>query len=435
MSLLRSLRSAEVLIALAVLVCFVLLGWLDYRNRARAVEHYDTFSSYDFQPGGYRAWYDLLQREGLSVARYERQPRYLTGSIATLIVANNVFDAALLAQVGKSSGTFSDTDLEALRSWVARGGRLIWLVDRATALGESQGDAKRRLRKLLGRDVAPSLHIPAVASSGRERDAAVVIAPSPLTRGVHQLSGRSRLRLPFDADPSITPLIADDGGSVAAWYSLGRGSIIVVTDETLFENSRLAKAGNARLAYDLAASRLQPGQVVAFEEWTHGYQSGDTWWSILPPPLRLSLGIAGGALLLLLLGAMWRFGPAAVLPENVERTSEEYLISMAALLKRGGATRKAVHDLALVALHGAARSVGLPDTAPASAIANRLRGSEAGDRRAHDLITLERLAGYQQPSSAELVEAARLSRTLRKELMLDGSQRFEPRRATARRSA
>jgi hypothetical protein len=435
MSVLRSLRSAEVLIALALLGCFVLLGWLDYRNRTRVVEQYDTFSSYDFQPGGYRAWYDLLQREGLSVARYERRPGYLRGSIATLIVSNNAFDAALRAQVGRPSGTFSDADLEALRSWVAKGGRLVWLVDRATALGDSQGEGKRRLRKLLGGDVAPSLHIPVVTSGRRQRDAAVVIAPLPLSRGVHQLSGLGRLRLPFDVDPSITPLIADDGGSVVAWYSLGRGSIVVVTDETLFENSRLAKADNARLGYDLAAFGLRPGQVVAFEEWTHGYQSGDTWWSILPPALRLALGIAAGALLLLLLGAMWRFGPAAVLPENVERTSEEYLISMAALLKRGGATRKAVHDLALVALHGAARSVGLPDAAPASAIANRLRGSEAGDRRAHDLITLERLAGYQQPSPAELVEAARLSRSLRKELMLDGPQRLEPRRATARRSA
>ena len=435
MSVLRSLRSAEVLIALAVFACFVLLGWLDYRNQTRSVEHYDTFSSFDFQPGGYRAWYDLLEREGQSVARYERRPGYLTGSIATLIVANNVFDAALRAQVGRPSGTFSDSDLEALRSWVVKGGHLVWLVDRATALGESQGDVKRRLRKLLGRDVAPSLHIPAVADSGHERDAAVVIAPSPLTRGVHQLSGRGRLRLPFDADPAITPLIADDRGSVVAWYGLGRGSIVVVTDETLFENARLAKADNARLAYDLAAFGLRPGQVVAFEEWTHGYQSGDTWWTILPPALRLALGIAGGALLLLLLGAMWRFGPAAVLPENVERTSQEYLISMAALLKRGGATRKAVRDLALVALNGAARSVGLPDSSPASAIANRLLGSEAGDRRAHDLMTLERLAGYQQPSSAELVEAARLSRTLRKELMLDGPQRLEPRRAPARRSA
>jgi hypothetical protein len=432
---LRSFRSAEVLIALAVLGCFALLGWLDYRNQTRTVDRYDTLSSYDFQGGGYHAWYDLLQREGLSVARFERRPGYLNGSIATLVIANNALGAALRAQAGEPGGTYSEVDLEALRTWVAKGGHLVWLVDRATALSGSSADAHRSLRKLLGRDVSPGLHIPAVANTGGKTDAAIALAPSPFTQGVRRLSGTGRLRQPYEEDPFVTPLAADDRGAVVAWYDLGRGSVVVVTDESLFENARLAKADNARLAYNLAAYGVRPGQIIAFEEWTHGHQAGDTWWAILPATLRLALAIAAGALLLLLLGAMWRFGPAAVLPENAERTSQEYLVSMAALLARAGATRKAVHDLAQIALHGAARSAGLPDSAPASAIAARLRGSEAGDRRAHDLITLERLAGYQQPSSAELVEAARLSHTLRKELMLDGTQRIEPRRATARRSA
>jgi hypothetical protein len=431
----RSLRSTEVLIALAVLACFVALGWLDYRREVRTVERFDTFSSFDFQRGGYRAWYDLLQREGIRMARHQRRPAYLNDSVGTLIVANNVFDALLREQAGQSTGYYTDADLEALRTWVASGGRLVWLIDQATALTTPEGDAKRKTRKLLGRDTAPALRIPDVSQTGPANDAAITIAPSALTDGVKTLSGTSRLRIPFDTAPEVTPVIADDKGAVVAWYALGKGSIVIVTDETLFENSRLGKADNARLAYNLAALRLRPGDTVAFEEWTHGYQSGDTWWAITPWTLRLALSLAGGALLLLLLGATWRFGPAARLPENIERTSEEYLISMAALLDRGHATRKAVHDLAQIALHAAARSVGLPDSAPASSIATRLRGSEAGDRRAHDLITLERLAGYQHPSPGELIQAARLSRDLRKELTFDGSQAIQPRRSTARRSA
>jgi Domain of unknown function (DUF4350) len=431
----RALRSAEVLIAGAVVVCFILLGWFDYSRQAREIERFDTFSSYDFQHGGYHAWYDLLQREGIRVARYQRRPAYLNDSIATLIVANNVFDAGLREQAGQPAGAYSDADLEKLHGWVVSGGRLVWLVDQATDLGTMHIEASSSARRLLGHREQSVLRLPFVSRSGGSTDAAVPIVPSPLTDGVRMLSGSGRLRIPFDADPEVTPLVADGHGSVVAWYALGKGSVVIVTDETLFENSRIGKADNARLAYNLAAFGLGPGDAVAFEEWTHGYQSGDTWWSVTPWPIRLGLGVIFASLVLLLLGATWRFGPAAQLPDNVERTSEEYLVSMAALLDRGKAARKAVHDLAQIALHAAARSVGLPDSSPASHIATRLRGSEAGDRRAHDLITLERLNGYEQLTAAELIQAAQLSRALRKELSFDGLQNIQPRRSPARRSA
>ena len=443
----RPLRSAEVIVAIVVLGCFVLLGWLDYQRQSREVERFDTFSSFDFQRGGYHAWYDLLEREGVNVTRLQRRPAYLNDSIATLVVANNFFDALLRAQLGQSMSYYTAGDLEKLRKWVDSGGRLVWLMDqpsgmpmqrifaRTDAIAAANGSTRKETLEPRPAATEPSLQLPTVSSIGSSNDAAVAIAPSPLTAGVKAVSGSSRLRIPFDSNPGFTPLMADAKGAVVAWYRLGKGSVVVVTDETLFQNSRLAKADNARLAYNLVALDLQPGDTVAFDEWLHGYQSGDTWWSITPYTLRLALAIATGALLLLLLGAVWRFGPAARLPENVERTSEEYLLSMAALLARGGAARKAVHDLAQMALRVAARSVGMPDATPASAIAMRLRGSEAGDRRAHDLLTLERLAGYQHPTTAELVQAAHLSRGLRKELSFDGTPALQPRRSSARRSA
>jgi len=426
-------RAPELLIALAVLVCFVAVGWLDYSNQRRQAATYDTFSSFDYQHGGYRAWFDMLRDEGIRVARYQRRPAYLSDSVATLVVANNVFDEELRQEFGQPSGVYTNADLLALEQWVRGGGRLVWLVDEATSLESSS--VKGALRSAIDRVSEDPLRLPFVANLGREKDAALAIAPSPFTQGVGAVSGNSGLRVPFDNDFALSPLVADRAGIVVGWYPLGKGSVIVVTDETLFENGRLAKTDNARLAYDLATYALQPGQTVAFEEWSHGYQSGDTWWAILPQPFRVAFGIAGVALLLLLFGATWRFGPAVPLPENNERTSFEYLTSMAGLLERGGAARKAVRDLAHLALHAAARSVGLPDAATASAIAARLRGTDAGERRADDVMTLERLAGYENPSSAELVEAARLALSLRKEFSLDGFQRIEPRHFTQRRSA
>jgi len=430
----RSLRSTEILIALAVVTIFVLLALYDYRRQAAVVETFDTFSSYDFQRGGYHAWYDLLKREGVRVTQYQRRPGYLNDSVSTLVIANNAFDAALRSAVGQQGGVYTQNDFDMLRKWVANGGRLVWLTDQATGVSAPGTDVSLAARKLLNADVAPSLHLPSVNRSGPEKDAAIPIGTALFTDGVRALSGTSRLRMPFGANPGLTPLIADQGGTVVGWYNLGKGTVVVVTDESLFENSRLNKADNARLAYNIAAQGLQPGDTVAFEEWSHGYQSGDNWWTIMPWTLQLALSIAAGALLLLLVGAVWRFGPAAQVLENNERTSGEYLVSMASLLDRGRARRKAVADLAQIALRIAARSVGMPESSPASLIATRLRGSEAGDRRAHDLLTLERLSGFQEPSAAELVQAARLSRDLRKELTFDGLH-IQPRRAATRRSA
>jgi len=435
MTSMRSLRSTEILIALTVVTIFVLLAWFDYRRQATEVETFDTFSSYDYQRGGYHAWYDLLKREGVRVTQYRRRPGYLNDSVDTLIIANNAFDAALRAAVGQQVGVYSQSDFDRLRKWVASGGHLVWLSDQATGVNSPGQDISRTARKLLDTDIVPGLHLPGVSRNGPEKDAAISILTSPFTDGVGALSGTSRLRIPFDANPRVTPLIADQTGMVVGWYNLGKGTVVVVTDESLFENSRLNKADNARLAYNVAAQGLRPGDTVAFEEWSHGYQSGDTWWTIMPRTLQLALSIAAGALLLLLIGAVWRFGPAAQLFEDNERTSEEYLVSMASLLERGHARRKAIADLAQIALRTAARSVGVPESSPASLIAARLRGSEAGDRRAHDIVTLERLSGFQEPSAAELVQAARLSRDIRKELTFDGLPHIQPRRTATRRSA
>jgi hypothetical protein len=427
----RNVRATELVIGLAVFVCFIAVALLDYGHQRRQVASFDSFSSFDYQRGGYRAWFEMLRNEGVRAARFQQRPVYLNDSVATLIVANNEFDALLRARLGQKFGVYEQADLAALRRWVQNGGRLVWLVDQATSLGLSETEITRQIRPA---KPGGELQLPHVIKAGPTKNAALAIAVSPLTDGVHAVLGAGKLRIPFNTDPALAPLVADRAGTVVGSYPLGKGEIIVVTDESLFENGRLASADNARLAYNLAAYGLQPGQTVAFEEWSHGYQSGDTWWAILPQPFRVALCIGAAALLFALLGATWRFGPALVPPANDERTSSEYLTSVAMLLERAGATRTSVKDLAQIGLRSAARSAGLPDDAKATAIAERLRGTETGDRRADDVVTLERLAGFERPTKEELVRAARLSLDLRKDLG-DGLQHLAPRRSASRRSA
>jgi hypothetical protein len=426
---LKGVRLPEAIVALAVFASFVAVGLLDSSNRQRQAAQYDSFSSYDYQRGGYQAWFTMLGDEGIAVTRYQRRPAYLNDSIATLIIANNIFDAELRAELGQPYGIYTGADLATLENWVKAGGRLIWLVDQATSLALPGGT------QLTSKPTAATLSLPLVAKVGQQKDTALAISPSPLTNGVNAVLGTGNLRVPFTNAPSLSPLVADARGTVVGWYPLGKGSVIVVTDESIFENGRLEKADNARLAYNLATFGLQPGQTVAFEEWSHGYQSGNTWWAILPARFRAAFCICAAALLLLLFGSTWRFGPALKLVENDERTSFEYLTSVANLLERGGASRKAVSDLAQLAMHAAARSVGLPDTATAATLSARLRGGEGGDRRANDLVELDRIAGFENPSPAEVLKAAQLAISLRKEFSGNGREHFRPGWPAARRSA
>jgi hypothetical protein len=408
----RDFPWTEAAVLLLAACCVLFIAYAGYRRQAANAPRYDTFSSYDAHAGGYRAWYELMQREGMRVQRFERRPAFLDASVGTLIAAPNRTELLLRSQqTGDQTGAPQAIDFENLRAWVKNGGRLVWVTDGwwDSGLGLAQTSDK-----------------------GPVRDEAVSVAASPLTAGLSAVSGTSKLRIPFGESKSGLPLVADGGGSVVMAYPLGKGTIIVVTDQSLFANNRIAKADNARLAYALA--RADSG-AVAFDEYLHGYAAGGTWWTILPVPVRIAVVIVLCGLLLLLVASTLRFGPTARLPETAERTSAEYLSSVAALLARGRAARKALRDLVNTTLHDIAHGVGLPEQASLAALASRLRFGEDGAWRADELIELDRLGGLEQPSDKDLVRAACLSASLRKEFSRYGRIGFGRRAAPVRRPA
>ena len=110
----RRFPLAELLIAAAA---FGLLVAISVQREARKSEAaFDTFSTYDYRSGGYRAWYELLERLGWSTPAIERYPVFLDDSVATLIAADP------LPFTG--GGTVSEANAVALARWVRGGGRL-----------------------------------------------------------------------------------------------------------------------------------------------------------------------------------------------------------------------------------------------------------------------------------------------------------------------
>jgi hypothetical protein len=404
----RDFPWTEVVVLVLATVAIVALAYAGYLRQRAQAPRYDTLSSYDAHRGGYRAWFELLGRMGVRVDRFAQRPAFLDRSIDALIVAPNINELTLRAQqTADTIGALQPIDYDNLLTWVKQGGRLIWVTDGT---------------------YDTNLELPAPEARGPKRDNAVTVSVSPLTAGVASLSGTSDLRIRFSTAAKVQPLVADDSGAVVAQYRLGKGTIVVVTDQTLFENARLNKAGNARLAYNLATGG-DPKATVAFDEWVHGYATGATLWAILPVPVRAGLIITAAALLLLLVGTTLRFGPTARLPENAERTSAEYLSSMAQLLARGRAASRALQDLATLTFRDAAASVGLSDRASVAEIAARMQGGDASER-ADQLRELDALSRRYRPSEAELLRAAQLSATLRKELARYGRIGFG-RRATS----
>jgi hypothetical protein len=394
-------------IAGAVVLSLIYAG---YRRQEAIAPRFDTFSSFDAHSGGYRAWYELLGREGMHVERFEQRPAFLDSSIGTLIVAPNISEVMLRSEkTHDQTGIPQAIDFDNLRAWVKSGGHLVWITDGYWDDG---------------------LDLSTDSKAGAEKDAALTVALAPQTDGVNAVSGTSSLRL--RGSPAYMPLIADSSGVVVAQRRYGKGSITVVTDQSLFDNKRLPDADNTRLAYDLAAGGTG---VVAFDEYVHGYASGSSWWTILPKPVRAGLIVIGAGLLLLLLGTALRFGPTARLPETSERTSAEYLSSMAQLLARGHAARKALRDLVTITLNAVAAGLGLTDRASIRDIVARVQVSQDGDVRAAQLEELDRLRMLSSPTDKDLLRAAQLCAALRKEYAPYGRIGFGRRAAPLRRSA
>jgi hypothetical protein len=120
------LEIALIVLALAALVVMAVLN----ERRSQTVET-DSYSSYDAATGGYRAFYELLQREGVRVERFQQRPGSLDAAVDTLVYAEPLdFD------VRQIPATMNDA--HALEAWVREGGRLVYF-------GHDDAAAKQKL--------------------------------------------------------------------------------------------------------------------------------------------------------------------------------------------------------------------------------------------------------------------------------------------------
>lgn len=375
----------QTLAAIGVLAVLALVAVFTARREAAPAA---SFASTDYRAGGFRAWAALLEREGITTGRFVLRPIELTGRIDTLISAQP-------PPASTDANARTAADVAALAAWVRGGGRLVY-VGRNGALG----DAENGLLRL-------PFWLPEVGARGS--------LAGPAAAAVRTLHELGTNRMLFVEHPGTSEL-ADTNGDIVVRYPLGRGEVVAVSDAVPFANANIAGADNARLAFLLGQPR-RTGGLVAFDDGIHGALIDRPWYRALPLPVRVSLGIAGVALLLALAGGALPGIPPLRLEPPREPTSAEFVAALAALYERTGARTAARATLVRDALATASRSGGLDGDLSPAGIAGAFAERPGGD----DVRRL--VAALDGPISTdpELLAYAKLAHTVRKECSHDGN--------------
>ena len=318
------------------------------------------------------------------------------GSSAALLYAqvmghpsSQITGSFVLPSVGSMVIVFTPTspytagEADRARSWVGRGGILVYASER--------GDAE--LDRALG-----------VSRYGAPVDGGVYKS-TPVFAGVDRVAGGAAGVVPMDPSADqVTFLRTAQGFSVGFMKKFGLGYAVVLADPLVLCNGYLEKLNNGRLLADLLGL-LSPGAQVAFDEYHHGLTASDF------APQAWLLTPWGAALLWLLVAVFFglllrgrRFGPLVGRPAEVARSDAEWSVAVGELLRRSGARAVTLGVLATATERAVAARTGLP-LQPRERFWNALwvRAPEVAGELAHLESTLHAASADEH----ELLKAAR----------------------------
>jgi len=387
---LRSLPMPETAIALVAFVALVAVAVLR-DTAARGTAALPSYSSYEYDGGGYRGLYEVLARVGVRVERFERRPAFLGNDVDTLVWIDPPSDDPRQTEMGKA-------DVSALEAWVRAGGAFVYA-------GEDDAAARNGI-----------LHLPRLRTAHAQRGAHAFVAPELARLGIARISSAATRRWQTRRD---TRVLVDDGrGPLVVTYRLGRGRVSVVSDRDLFSNARLLRGDRPRLAVALASPQHRAG-VVAFDEAVHGHLVPMHWWNVIPRSVAAVLALAAVALSIAFAGAAMRLGPPLIPAPGDDRDGSAFLSALASLLARGRAETATFAEAVTSTTRALARRFGLPPDAPDAAVAAHLDAPE--DRVAY--MTIATTARSASVDASRFVRGIALAQRLRKDSIAHGRPR------------
>jgi len=271
----------------------------------------DTPTTYSSAPTGALALYEWTRAMGYDARRLEYRPFELTDDDAVLVILN-------------PGDAITREHARHIRTWVERGGTLIFAEDTPALFGLSDALLDELQMRMT------------VITGTREIERVLALQPVFDQPPVRELNVRPRRALAPQRN-DYAPLFGAADQILIAGVRIGQGYVYISATTHPFTNRGLRDRQHAALVLNMLR-RAPPGGRVLFDEYHHGL--------VAPPAptdglLRTPWGWAGiyavtVTALFLLLGGR-RFGRAVPLREEVERrSSAEYVESIADLYQRGG---------------------------------------------------------------------------------------------------
>ncbi len=312
MKLPRFASRPELLISvgiIAVLIVGILLFGQGPRGLGRDPFDEKQGSSHFTSPLGGKALYTLLDKFGIDTLRHTRKLELLDP------------DTTLLVLLAPGS-PLTKEEAGWVRRWVARGGTLLW--------GPRQSGGSTNLLEAFG------LRLEETEFVGPEGIPATLRPLDDRGRKDYAFSilGGFRLHRAEDSDADIQSLAEDSFGSVAVLVSHGSGRFIALAEPDLTANGGLSRGDHAEFAVHLAMLASKGG-TVAFDEFHHGFQEGQTAMSILfDSPLAVAIPLALLAAFLGIFVSGRRLGPPIDLHLERRRRPAEFMDALANLCRR-----------------------------------------------------------------------------------------------------
>lgn len=374
-------------IGLLALFLLFLFGAYHFEQVAQETEPQDQPSSLATTKPGAGALYQLLDSLGYHVARLTQPWSALNATQSLLVVIEPL------------SRTPEPAEIAPLQHWIEQGGTLLYIAAKVPR-GEDPQDTVAGDMSL--KTVPADLSHPAPA-----------VADSPYTDHVTTIAATSTLRIVPSATAGYQVLFRDGLGILAAHKPLGKGHVVLVTDDQLATNAGIKSDDNAIFLVNIAsaATHLQDGSVV-FDEYHHGVGfetevegASESLFGNMPPALRFTLlDLSAFGLLLVFVGNR-RSRPLRRVPEVAFRPTADYVNSMARLHKRAGATDLALNAIYQRFLRDLRRELNVfPGTRPDQLVPLIQSQFHVNGQEIYDLLTrCEQIAAGMRVPDSELV--------------------------------
>lgn len=399
-----------------VWVLFVLLGFLIliafYTSSSQ--KYNDGFeimpnrTSYSSKPAGMRALYDTLDQMGYRVTR-QLAPFTEYPHQGVLIIASPTIPV-------------SDAEWAALQDWVEAGNLLI--VGGGIEAGEIAGSHK--IDTSISAPVCPSFLSPGLKTVREPKHSVIsndqwdfrnydFLSISNMTTPIGK--GHPK-KIPSTDTKTLAALIGNAEGSTVGYCKWGRGSVIVLTSSWMLCNKGVGRDDNLAMIMNILDYKDPSHQLlVTFDEFHHGYGRAPGLMSLIGTFARIGLGQILFGFILLIFAVSRRFGRPVPLREG-NRQRNEYLTSMASLLKNAHASSVVKQEIERKNLEDMAVMLGLPPLAEPDLIlaaAEKKHPDIAKELR--DLLTQRASSPDEMYSESALLSYTSTLHKLRKELM------------------